>query len=111
VVNPSKLAKQSISQQVDESQGLPRTLIILRSGEHEYKRLTDSNGSFRLSGLPGGQWTVKVEAGSLPENFRLESDHFTVDTTAGQETTVEFKVVPRARKLKMLKAPRQVISG
>jgi hypothetical protein len=112
VVKPSALlARQDSSQQADESQGLPRTLIILRSGEHEYKRLTDSNGRFRLSGLPGGQWTVKAETGSLPENFRLESDHFTVDTASGQETTVEFKVVPRARKLKMLKAPRQVING
>jgi Prealbumin-like fold domain len=77
-------------------------LIVLRSGERVFRRLTDSNGRFRLAGLPPGKWTASIEEEGPPAGFEVETNPFVLEVAPGAEATVEFRLVPKVRKIKML---------
>ncbi|MCO6441397.1 MAG: hypothetical protein J5I81_09990 [Nitrococcus mobilis] len=97
------------TRQLVPTEGLPNILVFLSSGKRLHKRLTDDMGRFRLAGIPPGRWTVKVAEEGLPANRELDNQELTVDVKPGEETEVEFKVIPKVRKIKML-APLKTLA-
>jgi len=85
-----------------QSRGLQEVLVILRSGERIYKRLTDQEGRFRIAGVPPGRWTVSIAEDGLPADLELERGQFVLDLEPGAKADVEFKLMPKPRRLKML---------
>lgn len=90
---------------------LQRMLVVLSNGEQDYRRLTDSEGGFHIAGLPAGRWTVRVENGAIPDNFRLEQEQIIVEARPGAAAAVEFRIVPRDRQLKLLTTSQTTLSG
>lgn len=82
--------------------GMAGALIILRNGEREVRRLTDGAGRFRVAGLPAGQWTVSVSEEGMPAGHRLVKKELVVDIPPDGEATINFRLVPRNRKIRML---------
>ena len=112
---PAKAASSPASpeprQKLAPSHGLQNILVVLRNGERVFKRLTDASGGFRLAGLPPGQWTVGIEKDGLPANMALEQKQFVLDIAPGGEASIEFKLVPKIRKMKMLEPLKGLLMG
>lgn len=95
-------AEQPPTQWLVATHGMAGILVILRSGEREVRRLTDGNGHFRIAGLPAGKWAVSVSDEGMPSGHRLVQQEIGVEISPDQEATVNFRLVPRPRKVQML---------
>lgn len=87
-----------------EGGGVPGALVIVRRGELEYRRLADADGGFRIDGLPPGRWLVSVDEASLPpgSEYQAEQLQFQLDVSSGGETVVDFRLLPRTRRMRMI---------
>ncbi|WP_210147917.1 NEW3 domain-containing protein [Aromatoleum petrolei] len=87
-----------------EGDGVPGALVMVRRGELEYRRLADAEGRFRIDGLPPGKWLVSVDEGSLPpgSQYQAEQLQFQLDVRSGEETPVDFRLLPRTRRMRMI---------
>ena len=95
--------------QLAPSYGLQNALVILQNGERTYKRLTDREGRFRISHLSSDRWTVTVDEEGLPMNLELEKRRFTVIIKPGAVANIEFKLIPKVRRIKMLKPLKAIV--
>jgi RNase P/RNase MRP subunit p29 len=67
------------------------------------RRLTDSNGAFRLLGLVAGRYQARVLPGSLPELHTATPATQTIELRDGAAEDVTFVVRPVKRKIQFLK--------
>jgi hypothetical protein len=84
------------------SHGLQNVLVVMRSADKTYKRLTDAEGAVGIAQLPPGIWRIEVMADDLPTNFVQERKHFEVKLEPGATCSFEYKIIPKIRKIKML---------
>ena len=65
------------------SQGLKGVRVVLRSGNMVAEQITNGSGAYEFSNLRPGNYTLEIDAASLPANFRLPA-----------QTVWEIKVEP-----------------
>jgi hypothetical protein len=84
------------------SHGLERILLTLRNKQHIYRRLTDLKGCIKVIGAPPGNWDISVKKDALPSGLTLKNERFSIKAKPGSKENVEFKLVPKVRRMKML---------
>jgi cell division septation protein DedD len=74
-------------------------VVQLNNGEEFITTSTSSDGSFEVTKLRPGKWTLSVLATGLPEFHRSEQETYTIILDPGQAQACELRVVPRTRRL------------
>jgi hypothetical protein len=95
--------QNSEEKKIVESRGLANTVIELTSEKETKRRATNSEGRFNFDGLRPGKWTLKVYDDDLPEYHNLEKNLIEYDLKSGESTTVLLKVLPRVRRVNIIK--------
>jgi hypothetical protein len=102
VVSDHSPANDRSERVLRRTHGLRNVLVVMHNNDQIYKRLTNAEGCFRLAGMPPGTWTVEIAEDGLPANYGPEKRQFEVDLRPGDAASVEYKIVPKIRRIKML---------
>lgn len=54
-----------------DARGIGGVWILLHSAKGDLKQITQSSGKYEFQNLPPGEYTLEIDAASLPPNFRL----------------------------------------
>jgi hypothetical protein len=84
------------------SHGLERIVLTLRNEQHIYRRLTDVNGCINVIGAPPGNWDISISKDAVPSGLTLKNERYSIEAKPGSKENVEFKLVPKVRRMKML---------
>jgi hypothetical protein len=84
------------------ARGLADVLVEITDGDFYLTNYTDAAGEFRFTGLRPGRWTVRVYPEDLPHYYRLEESELAADMTAGEETGISFRIIPRERRINIM---------
>ncbi len=85
-----------------EKGGHAGAVIELTNGLELQRRLSDARGNFRFTDVRPGEWKVRIVEGNLPEYHFLEKDAHDLVMKAGERIEVEFRVLPRRRRIQIL---------
>ena len=92
----------SVPPQFVELHGQPNIYVQLSTETETLRRITDNSGKFNFIDLHPGRWKLTVLEGQLPENHILEKESFNFDLKAGDQKSVEIKILPRRRVIRIL---------
>jgi len=92
----------SVPPQVLELHGQPDIYVQLSTENETLRRITDISGKFNFIDLHPGRWKLTVLEGQLPENHILEKESFDFDLKPGDQKSVEIKILPRRRAIRIL---------
>lgn len=86
-------------------EGFAGAVVTLKEqgGPRRIAATTDAQGRFEFHRVRPGKWKVEVHKAALPPNYRVDgpkSQIVTID--AGNDRVVNWRILPIARKLKML---------
>jgi hypothetical protein len=85
-----------------EARGLPDVLVEIANGEYYLTQYTSSGGEFSFAGLRPGHWTVRIYPDDLPHYYFVETEDTPVDLTAGDETRLVLRILPRQRRINIM---------
>lgn len=85
-----------------KAQGLGNVLLEIDDGVSRRRRLTNANGGFLFEQMIPGTYTLRVVDALLPSYTRFEQDSFSLVLAPGDERTLELRVVPEQRQVKIL---------
>ncbi len=88
-----------------ESTGRPLASIVIRMTNEDgdvVERYTNDQGVFLFQGLKPGLWRVEVLDYNLPPHHYVQNPVLSLGLEAGKTIEVQFKVLPRKRKIRML---------
>jgi hypothetical protein len=88
--------------QLVRKKGLGNVLLELVDGSGSRRRLTNSNGDFVFEQMTPGTYTLRVVDALLPSYTSFEKDSFLLDLSPRDQQTIELRVVPEQRHVKML---------
>jgi len=75
--------------------------VALYAGADTLYRTTDSEGKFVFNEIPAGQWTVVVE-NPLASSLLVEHPRVVLTPRPGEEAVVEYRIVPKKKKVKFI---------
>jgi hypothetical protein len=85
-----------------DTAAMPDAVVELQNGGETYYRLTDPAGRFLFTGLPPGEYTVRLVESRLPEYHSVEPVQHTVSLAAGERAEgLEFTVSPEEREIEI----------
>ena len=64
-------------------------------------RVTDANGRYVFTDVPSGAWTIMVP-GDLAPQTQWDHERVSTELKAGGALVVDFRLVPRRRKVKIV---------
>lgn len=76
------------------------TVLLIGARDTLY-RVTDVNGRYQFTDVPGGTWTIMVQ-GELSPQTQWEHERVTTELKVGGALVVDFRLVPRRRKVKII---------
>lgn len=75
---------------------------VALAGVHDtLYRTTDASGAYVFTDVPSGSWTVIVMA-EMPEQTQWEQERIPIVLRAGEKPTVDFRLVPKRRRVKIV---------
>ncbi|HEU4747863.1 MAG TPA: SPOR domain-containing protein, partial [Gemmatimonadaceae bacterium] len=89
-------------EQASDTGGISGLIVTLTNGEDTHRRVTDGDGSFEASELRPGRWTASVAGEDLPPLHHLAPDSLATRVAAGETGTIEIRVLPRKRTLRIV---------
>jgi len=76
-------------------------VVKITQAGREFLTYTDDKGNYSFKNLLPGNWKVRVVNGeSANGKYKMDQNNVVVDVNAGRETTVDFEIVARTRKIK-----------
>ena len=75
--------------------------VLLLGGRDTLYRTTDARGQYLFTDVPSGAWTIMVQ-GDLPPQVQWEHERVNTELKAGGALVVDFRLVPRRRKVKIV---------
>jgi hypothetical protein len=75
--------------------------VLLIGGRDTLYRTTDAQGQYLFTDVPSGAWTIVVR-GDLAPQTQWEHDRVSTELQAGGTLVVDFRLVPRRRKVKIV---------
>jgi len=75
--------------------------VLLIGGRDTLYRATDANGRYQFTDVPSGTWTIMVQ-GELSPQTQWEHERVSTELKAGGSLVVDFRLVPRRRKVKIV---------
>ncbi len=85
-----------------ESGSLPDVLVEISDGSETLRTLTDAKGDYSFEGIRPGNWKLKVYDNNLPAFHRIENGQRSLALNPGDKKTVDIKVLPMARAMKVI---------
>jgi hypothetical protein len=76
------------------------TVLLIGARDTLY-RVTDASGRYLFTDVPSGTWTILVQ-GELSPQAQWERDRVSTELQAGGALVVDFRLVPRRRKVKIV---------
>jgi hypothetical protein len=76
------------------------TVLLIGARDTLY-RTTDASGQYVFTDVPSGSWTVVVQ-GELSPQTQWEHERVTTELKAGAALVVDFRLVPRRRRVKIV---------
>ncbi|HMI55901.1 MAG TPA: carboxypeptidase-like regulatory domain-containing protein, partial [Gemmatimonadaceae bacterium] len=76
-------------------------MIALVSASDTLHTVTDLNGRFSFDHVSSGQWMTIVES-VVPAPFRIEQPQVSVTTKPGEDTSVDFRVIPKQKPVTIM---------
>jgi len=75
--------------------------VLLIGGRDTLYRTSDAAGRYQFTDVPSGAWTLVVQ-GDLPPQTQWEPERAPASLTAGGRLVVDFRQVPRRRKVRIV---------
>ena len=75
--------------------------VLLIGGRDTLYRVTDASGRYLFTDVPSGTWTIMVQ-GELSPQTQWEHERVSTELKAGGALVVDFRLVPRRRKVKIV---------
>jgi hypothetical protein len=75
--------------------------VLLVGGRDTLYRTTDASGRYLFTDVPSGAWTIIVQ-GDLPPQTQWERERVSTELKPGGTLVVDFRLVPRQRKVKIV---------
>jgi hypothetical protein len=75
--------------------------VLLIGGRDTLYRTTDARGQYLFTDVPSGAWTIVVQ-GDLPPQAQWERERVSTELKAGGALVVDFRLVPRRRKVRIV---------
>lgn len=75
--------------------------VLLIGGRDTLYRTTDAAGRYQFTDVPSGAWTLVVQ-GDLPPQAQWEHERVPAALKAGGTLVVDFRLVPRRRKVRIV---------
>jgi hypothetical protein len=75
--------------------------VLLVGGRDTLYRTTDASGQYLFTDVPSGSWTIMVQ-GDLSPQAQWEHDRVSTELKAGGAVVVDFRLVPRRRKVRIV---------
>lgn len=75
--------------------------VLLLGGRDTLYRTTDANGQYLFTDVPSGSWTIMVQDELSPQT-QWEHDRVSTELKAGGALVVDFRLVPRRRKVRIV---------
>ena len=94
----------------DERGGHRGAVLELSNGTEFQRRVSDNRGRFVFTDVRPGSWSVKVVDGNLPEYHFIEKEGLRAEIKPGETHEVEFKVLPKRRRIQILQEGRVIES-
>ncbi len=89
-----------------EKGGHPGAVVELTNGVELQRRLSDARGNFQFTDVRPGEWKVRIVEGNLPEYHFFERDAHDLVMKPGERMEVEFRILPRRRRIQILQEGR-----
>jgi len=90
---------------------LLKNSVVELENQYDMKRtVTDRLGQFAFYEIRPGKWNLKIKAQNLPQNHYIEKSAYSLDLQPGSTKTIDVRILPRQRKIKMLTTnPKTII--
>jgi hypothetical protein len=75
--------------------------VALAGARDTLYRTTDASGVYVFTDVPSGSWTLIV-MGEIPEQTQWEQERIPIVLRAGQKPVVDFRLVPKRRRVKII---------
>jgi hypothetical protein len=75
--------------------------VALAGARDTLYRTTDASGTYVFTDVPSGSWTLIV-MGEIPEQTQWEQDRIPIVLRAGQKPVVDFRLMPKRRRVKIV---------
>ena len=75
--------------------------VLLIGGRDTLYRTTDAAGRYEFTDVPSGAWTLVVQ-GDLPPQMQWERERVPATLNAGGTLVVDFRLVPKRRKVRIV---------
>lgn len=75
--------------------------VLLLGGRDTLYRTTDANGQYLFTDVPSGSWTIMVPGEPAPQT-QWDHERVSTELKAGGALVVDFRLVPRRRKVKIV---------
>jgi hypothetical protein len=75
--------------------------VLLIGGRDTLYRTTDATGRYLFTDVPSGAWTIMVQ-GDPPSQTQWERERVSTELKPGGALEVDFRLVPRRRKVRMV---------
>jgi hypothetical protein len=75
--------------------------VLLIGGRDTLYRTTDATGQYLFTDVPSGAWTLVLQ-GDLPPQAQWERERVSTELKAGGALTVDFRLVPKRRKVRIV---------
>ena len=84
--------------------GLGGIVLEVSNGPDERRILSGRNGHFSTTGLYPGRWTLRAYPNGVPEHHYVEQEVIELDIRSDRESSIEVKVLPRNRKVRIIES-------
>ena len=75
--------------------------VLLIGGRDTLYRITDADGRYLFTDVPSGTWTIMVQ-GELAPQAQWDHERVSTELKSGGALVVDFRLVPRRRKVKIV---------
>ncbi|MFP4459749.1 MAG: hypothetical protein ACLFSQ_09200 [Candidatus Zixiibacteriota bacterium] len=89
-----------------EEGGISGILVEIRQGRKMQRQYTDKDGNFKFDKIQPGTWDIDYYANNLPSKTYLEKEKDTVEAMHNSERTVENRVLPVKKQIKIMQDGR-----
>src|SRR6185503_18831073 len=80
-------------------------VVALQGARDTIYQSSDGDGRVDFGVVAPGTWTMRVVAADLPAYYSLDVEQYQLLVHAGEKRTMEFRVIPKRRSVKLIGPP------
>jgi hypothetical protein len=88
---------------------VPNLIVEMTCGARLQRRRSGPDGRYEFSGLPPGQWQLRVLDESMPPGLRITIDTATFTLRPGDRQEIRIRAIPLQRQIRMLEEGKVIL--